>query len=106
MDKNQRDKFLHHYWQVQASYKQKHDNNDITTTGHNDNDDDIAHDNAQEIMMLLIGESSLSHAHLVNGAVVNVRARVRLIFIFSYDWIYFLVFFAFIEKSMSTFEEV
>ena len=39
-------------------------------------------DNAQEIMMLLIGESSMSHAHLVNGAVVNVRARVRLIFIF------------------------
>ena len=36
-------------------------------------------DNAQEIMMLLIGESSMSHAHLVNGAVVNVRARVRLI---------------------------
>ena len=29
-------------------------------------------------MMLLIGESSMSNAHLVNGAVVNVRARVRL----------------------------
>ena len=35
-------------------------------------------DTHQEIMMLLIGESSMSNAHLVNGAVVNVRARVRL----------------------------
>ena len=50
-----------------------------------DNDDDNDDDIAQEIMMLLIGESSLSHAHLVNGAVVNVRARVRLIFIFLSD---------------------
>ena len=56
-------------------------------------------------MMLLIGESSMSNAHLVNGAVVNVRARVRLIFIFFDDWIYFLVFFTFIEKSMSMFEQ-
>ena len=59
-----------------------------------DNDDDNADDNAddiaQEIMMLLIGESSMSHAHLVNGAVVNVRARVRLIFIFFDDWICFV----------------
>ena len=30
----------------------------------------------QEIMMLLIGESAMSFAHLVNGAVVNVRGRV------------------------------
>ena len=37
--------------------------------------------------MLLIGESSMSNAHLVNGAVVNVRARVRLIFIFFDDCI-------------------
>ena len=36
-------------------------------------------------MMLLIGESSMSHAHLVNGAVVNVRARVRLILSFFRD---------------------
>ena len=70
--------------------------------GDNDDDDD---DIAQEIMMLLIGESSMSHAHLVNGAVVNVRARVRLISIFFDDWIYFLVFFTFIEKSMSMFEQ-
>ena len=42
-----------------------------------DNDDDIA----QEIMMLLIGESSMSNAHLVNGAVVNVRARVSLFYL-------------------------
>ena len=51
-------------------------------TGHNnadDNADDVTDDIAQEVMMLLIGESSMSHAHLVNGAVVNVRARVRLI---------------------------
>ena len=32
--------------------------------------------------MLLIGESSMSNAHLVNGAVVNVRARVGLILSF------------------------
>ena len=46
---------------------------------------DDADDIAQEIMMLLIGESSMSHAHLVNGAVVNVRARVRLILSFFRD---------------------
>ena len=34
----------------------------------------------QEIMMLLIGESAMSFAHLVNGAVVNVRGRVSNFF--------------------------
>ena len=61
-------------------------NGDNDDDNADDNDDDNADDNAddiaQEIMMLLIGESSMSHAHLVNGAVVNVRARVRLIFSF------------------------
>ena len=34
--------------------------------------------------MLLIGESAMSFAHLVNGAVVNVRGRVGLLSLFSF----------------------
>ena len=78
MDKHQRDKFLHHYWQVWTSCNENHDIYD-------DNDQKMVIDNNggthQEIMMLLIGESSMSNAHLVNGAVVNVRARVSLSFV-------------------------
>ena len=36
--------------------------------------------------MLLIGESAMSFAHLVNGAVVNVRGRVG-----SFNFITFVI---------------
>ena len=38
--------------------------------------------------MLLIGESAMSFAHLVNGAVVNVRGRVGFLTLalLSLDW--------------------